>query len=120
MVAVMAKQNPVTIQGVAKRLTAVRKHIGLDRTPFAAWLGVNRTAYFNWEAGVKGNFPAEEAMARLCELVPSLTLDYIYRGKMSFLKDDLALRLAAFEAGDDPNTPGFDLDRYRGDVAARR
>jgi hypothetical protein len=92
----------------------------MEKTPFAAWLGVNRTKYANWEKPVSGNFPAEEDMARLCELVPSLTLDYIYRGRFGALNTNLALHLAALEAGDDPKTPGFDLTKYAGDVAVRR
>ena len=120
MTKVMERATPVTREGVARRLTAIRNHVGMKMTPFAAWLGVNRTKYANWENLETGNFPAEEDMARLCELIPSMTLDYIYRGKFGSLQTDLALRLAAWEHDDDPTTPGFDLSKYSAYVFMRR
>lgn len=117
---IMDRHAIMTRENVARRLRAIREHMRMERTPFAAWLGVNRTQYANWEGGESGNFPAEEAMARLCELIPSLTLDYIYRGKFAMLSSDLTLHLAAREEGSDPTTPGFNFTRAAAIVAARR
>jgi DNA-binding transcriptional regulator YiaG len=116
---VIERQTAMSRDGISRRLRAIREHMRMERTPFAEWLGVSRTKYANWEADDYGNFPAEEAMIRLCELIPSLTLDYIYRGKFAMLSSDLALHLAAREERNDPTTPGFDFTRASAIVAAR-
>lgn len=120
MLRTIDRNTPVTREGVARRLAAIRNHMGMEKPAFAAWLGVNRTKYANWENTESGNFPASEDMARLCDMIPSMTLDYIYRGRFGSLQTDLALKLAAWENDDDPTTPGFDLTKYSAYVFARR
>ncbi|WP_203070682.1 hypothetical protein [Falsiroseomonas ponticola] len=91
--------------------------MGYPKAPeFAALLGVGRTRYLNWEnEGPSGNYPAEEAMAYLCDLLPGLTMDYIYRGVLDAVPTRLGIRLTAREQGLDP-----DAARASGAVAAAR
>jgi DNA-binding XRE family transcriptional regulator len=93
---------------LVRRLRAVRMEMGLQPSQLAARLAVGRTTYLGWEAEAprKPNFPAEEAMMTLCDIVPGLTLDYLYRGKLGTLPLPLTLRLVSRELGLDPNQPG--------------
>ncbi len=106
---------------VARRLRAVRAELGLSPAQMAERLGVGRTTYYNWEAEnpAKPNFPAEEAMAELCDLLPGLTLDYIYRGRMDAVPTSLAIRLTARELGQDPDAKDFRPEQVGAAVAAR-
>lgn len=79
--------------------------MGYPKAPeFAALLGVGRTRYLYWENdGPSGNYPAEETMAHLCDLLPGLTMDYIYRGVLDAVPTKLGIRLTAREQGLDPD-----------------
>lgn len=93
------------IDHIARRLRAIRAETGKTVPELAETIGANKSAYYTWERGSaasKPNFPAEEAMATLCDLLPGLTLDYIYRGKLHTMPANLAIRLVAREAGLDP------------------
>jgi len=62
---------------VAHRLTQLREGLGLNQTEIAAKLGISKTRWNNWEAGVRLIEPREAIeLAVLC----GTTLDYIYRG----------------------------------------
>ncbi|WP_372617874.1 helix-turn-helix domain-containing protein [Falsiroseomonas sp.] len=101
---------------IARRLRAVRAELGLTKPQMAEALSVGRGAYYVWEQGSsakKPNFPAEEAMVELCEQLPGLTLDYVYRGRLQTLPIMLGVRLLAREAGKDPDEPGFDHTEAR-------
>lgn len=102
----MAKLNR---DAVSLRVRAVREELRLTPTDFAKRLGVGRTAYANWEAinPKKPNFPSQEGIATMCELMPGLTMDYIYLGNAGKLPLNLAIRLLAREKGIDPDRPGF-------------
>ncbi len=110
-----------TQSAVAKRLRAVRRYLGKESiTEMASWLSVPRTRYANWEnEGGSGNFPAEEAIADLCDRVPGLTMDYIYRGRLDGMPLALAINLTAWEMGADPSAPDFDLAPVTAAVMAR-
>ena len=103
---------------VAARLTAVRAHVGKNVTEMAAWLDVPRSRYSNWEHE-GGNFPAEETIAALCDQVPGLTMDYIYRGRLDGMPIALAIQLTARELGEDPSAPGYDPARAAALAMAR-
>jgi DNA-binding XRE family transcriptional regulator len=93
---------------LVRRLKAVRAEMGLQPSELAARLAVPRTTYLGWETEnpKKPNFPSEEAMMNLCDVVPGLTLDYLYRGKLATLPLGLAIRLTSREMGLDPDSPG--------------
>ena len=42
----------------------------------------------------------------LCDILPGLTMDYLYRGRLDGLPMQLAIRLASREMGIDPDAPG--------------
>lgn len=102
----MAKLNR---DDVARRVRAVRDEYGATATAFAARIGVERTAFANWEAvnPKKPNFPPPAGVAAMCEAVPGLTMDYIYMGDAGKLPLTLAIRLLARERGIDPDRPDF-------------
>jgi len=106
---------------VVRRLRAIRAELGLSPPQLAERLGVPRTTYYNWEAEnpAKPNFPSEEAMAELCDLLPGLTMDYIYRGRLESMKASLAIRLTAREMGEDPDARDFRPERAGAAVAAK-
>jgi len=81
---------------VSRRLRAIREELGLTKGAMAVRLGVGRTRYLHWESlAPSGNFPAIESMISLCEFLPGLTMDFIYRGKLDAVPYALALRLNA-------------------------
>jgi DNA-binding XRE family transcriptional regulator len=91
---------------IAKRLQAVRLELGLSKRALADRLGISRTRYLHWETSAKSaNFPAEESMIELCEMLPGLTMDFIYRGVLDAVPHALAIRLSAFMEDIDPDTP---------------
>ena len=85
---------------IARRLIAIRDEMGTTNSELARRLGVTRTRYLHWITPAESaNFPAEESMAALCDLLPGLTLDFIYRGKLDALPYALAMRLQAHMEG---------------------
>ncbi len=89
---------------VARRLIAVRDELGVKNAPLAEMLGVPRTRFLHWiSASKSANFPAEEAMIMLCDLLPGLTMDFIYRGKIDAIPYALAIRLQARMQGRNPD-----------------
>jgi transcriptional regulator with XRE-family HTH domain len=102
-------------QAVAVRLAAIMRELGKNRRDMAEFLGVGESRLGNWlGTGEKANMPSEAAMARLCEQVPALTMDYIYLGRLDAVPYSAAIRLKARELGLDPDAPDLDL----GPVAA--
>ena len=94
----------ITQADIARRLQAVRDEIGANNTDLARRLGVARTRFLHWISDSESaNFPAEEAMVALCDLVPGLTLDFIYRGKLDAVPHALAIRLQARVEGVNPD-----------------
>lgn len=95
---------------VAVRLAAIMKELGKSRREMAEFLDVGESRLGNWlGSGEKSNMPSEAAMARLCEKVPLLTMDYIYLGRLDAVPYAAAIRLKARELGLDPDAPDLDL-----------
>ncbi len=91
-----AKVRTITQAEIARRLIAIRDEIGVTNSELARRLGVARTRFLHWISPAEtANFPAEESMAALCDMLPGLTLDFIYRGKLDAVPYALALRLKA-------------------------
>jgi transcriptional regulator with XRE-family HTH domain len=95
----------VTQPAIARRLRAICAEMGVEATQLAKRLGYGRTRVANWLREDTGNMPAEEAMAALCDMMPGLTLDYIYRGSLDHVPHALAIRLTAWETGLNPDQP---------------
>ena len=90
------KSRKIIQAEVARRLIAIRDEMGVSNSELARRLGVARTRYLHWiSPSETANFPAEESMAALCDMLPGLTLDFIYRGKLDAVPHALALRLKA-------------------------
>ena len=96
----MVNAQKIARAEIARRLIAIRDEIGISNSELARRLGVTRTRYLHWISPTEsGNFPAEESMATLCDMLPGLTLDFIYRGKLDALPYALAIRLQAHLEG---------------------
>jgi transcriptional regulator with XRE-family HTH domain len=105
---------------IARRLKAARVEMRHHPRVLAELLGTARSTYLGWEAGSrakKPNFPSEEAMIRLCEIMPGLTLDYLYRGRLDTMRTGLAIRLLAREMGLDPDAADFNPAAVAGALA---
>ncbi|MFK4047265.1 helix-turn-helix domain-containing protein [Roseomonas mucosa] len=89
---------------IARRIRAVMAELDMSRRDLAKALGVGENSLGNWLSdGKKASKPAEEAMIRLCEMLPGLTMDYLYRGKLDFVPMALAIRLKGWEQGEVPD-----------------
>lgn len=98
-------------QAVAARLAAIMKELGKKRREMADFLDVSESRLGNWlGSGEKANMPHEAAMVLLCDKVPFLTMDYIYRGRLDCVPYAFAIRLKARELGLDPDQPDIDLE----------
>jgi DNA-binding XRE family transcriptional regulator len=107
----MRAMTRLTFDDVARRLRAVRDELHLTPPAMAEAIHAGRAAYYTWEKGsaaAKPNLPNEQAMVNLCELLPGLTMDYLYRGRYDTLDTRLRIRLMAREMGMDPDAAGFD------------
>lgn len=82
---------------VGARLALLRRIANKRQEDFAAAAGLSRTAYNQYETGAK--MPSVEAATRLCETY-DLTLDYIYHGDMSGLRQRTIEAINALQAVD--------------------
>jgi transcriptional regulator with XRE-family HTH domain len=82
---------------VGKRLKAVRLASGIERKEFVTRLGIGFADWNNYE-DARMLVPPLSA-GKLVELVPGLTLDYIYLGRTNGLDADLHRKLIEAEAG---------------------
>lgn len=104
-------------QAVAKRLIAIMAELKKNKRQMCDFLGVSEGRFGNWIGrGEKANMPAEEYMARLCEKIPYLTMDYIYLGRLDAVTTSLAIRLKAREMGLDPDQADFPQERVLQEV----
>jgi transcriptional regulator with XRE-family HTH domain len=82
---------------VGKRLKAIRLASGIERKEFVTRLGIGFADWNNYEDARMLLAPL--SAAKLVDLLPGLTLDWIYLGRSSGLDADLHRRLAAAEDG---------------------
>jgi transcriptional regulator with XRE-family HTH domain len=82
---------------VGKRLKAVRLASGIERKEFVTRLGIGFADWNNYE-DARMLVPPLSA-GKLVELVPGLTLDYVYLGRTNGLDADLHRKLIEAEAG---------------------
>lgn len=72
---------------IGKRLKAIREHFSdLKQNEWAVKNGFGVTQYNNWETGIR-RITVDEA-ERLCDRY-ALTLDFIYRGRVHGLPENL-------------------------------
>ncbi len=90
----MAKAGiPPEYADIGLRLAAIRKSESkLSQKDWAVKHGFNQTQYNNWEKGTR-RIPVDDAQ-RLCDLY-SLSLDFVYRGKLNGLSDSLRNELSS-------------------------
>ena len=89
--------TPVDKNVVGKRLKVIRTVSGIERKEFITRLGVGFADWNNYE-DARMLVPPLSA-GKLVELVPGLTLDYIYLGRTNGLDPDLHGKLVAAAAG---------------------
>jgi transcriptional regulator with XRE-family HTH domain len=97
----MAKDlmTEISNERVAQRLAIVRRIAGTTQEEFATKAGLTRAAYNRWETA--NNPLSIEAATRLC-VTYDLTLDYIFHGDTSGLRDRLSKAIYALK---DATTP---------------
>jgi transcriptional regulator with XRE-family HTH domain len=82
---------------VGRRLKAIRLTSGIERKEFVTRLGIGFADWNNYEDARMLLAPL--SAAKLVDLLPGLTLDWIYLGRSNGLDADLHRRLAAAEEG---------------------
>lgn len=83
-------EKPDAMRVIGRRLRATREALGLTQEQLAQSIGVQRTAYRNWEIGER--MPDPLAMTRLAERYGA-TLDWIYRGVIAGMAHSLAIKI---------------------------
>lgn len=82
-----------------KRLRAIQRYLKLDTVDdFGEAVRAERSAASNWLNGY--NFPRVPSMALVMELIPGITLDWIYLGVADAMPLGLAIKLQALEEGE--------------------
>lgn len=84
------KSSPQSVEAVAERLRWTRAALNLTAAEFCRRADIRQNAYANWEA--LRSRPDLESALRLCTAF-GLTLDWIYRGEPSGLRQDFAAKL---------------------------
>jgi transcriptional regulator with XRE-family HTH domain len=76
---------------IGERLKATRKALGFNATVFSRSAGIAQNAYSQYESGVR-RLTLVQAL-KLCNK-HGLTLDWLYRGDLSGLPQQLVLKLS--------------------------
>ncbi|WP_320176654.1 helix-turn-helix transcriptional regulator [Roseovarius pacificus] len=83
----MDRHSPFHPTAVGRRLIALREHYGKTRADFAASVQIDATSYGKIEKGTK---PLKADMAfRIAERW-GVSMDFLYRGRLTELPSDLA------------------------------
>lgn len=82
------------LKDLGKRLRWAREIIADNQVHMCGLMGGIETSTWNrWERGHR--YPDPVAMVRLCDHF-GLTMDYLYRGDLRGVREDVAFRLAAY------------------------
>jgi transcriptional regulator with XRE-family HTH domain len=92
------------MRDVARRLGIIREELGLSQDEMGEYLDIGRGRWLNWERA--RHYPSPVIMVRLCEYT-GVTFDYIYRGVLAGVRQELSVRLAIREQGGNPDAPEF-------------
>ncbi|MDJ0631074.1 MAG: helix-turn-helix transcriptional regulator [Rhodobacter sp.] len=83
----MSQHSPFHPEAVGQRLQALRKHHGRTRAEFAVSVAIDQTSYGRIEKGLK---PLKADMAfRIAERW-GVSMDFLYRGRLTEVPPDLA------------------------------
>lgn len=77
---------------VGRRLEAIRNSTGLNIKDYVALMDIPYTRYINWETGARRLKP--EDAERFCDRF-SLSMDFIYRGKLDALPENVLKALSS-------------------------
>lgn len=80
-----------TFEEIGRRLTLVRRVLGLSQVQIAELMNLKNSRWNNWEMGVN-QIPPNEAL-KLKRMLPGLSTDWIYDGDSSRLSVDVAKQL---------------------------
>ncbi len=83
----MDKHSPFHPEAVGRRLTALREHHDKTRADFASSVGIDATSYGRIEKGLK---PLKADMAYRIAERWGVSMDYLYRGRLTELPESLA------------------------------
>lgn len=83
----MTAHSPFHPEAVGRRLTALRQHHGLTRSEFASTVQIDATSYGRIEKGLK---PLKADMAYRIAERWGVSMDFIYRGRLTELPHNLA------------------------------
>ncbi|WP_253949476.1 helix-turn-helix domain-containing protein [Mangrovicoccus sp. HB161399] len=89
-------QTRIDLNGVSRRLLAVRTTSGLPSGEFADSVGIDRSSYSKIEAGKK---PLNLEMGFRVSEKWGVSMDYLYRGLLRGLDPDIATSLRKIEQG---------------------
>jgi DNA-binding XRE family transcriptional regulator len=90
--------EPVSIEDIAARLAQLRESFPeMNQAAFASYLGMTAQAWNNYERGLRR--PDLATALKICQRVPGLTLDWIYRGEEGGLSARLLRQLSVGSTG---------------------
>jgi transcriptional regulator with XRE-family HTH domain len=99
LTAILAGMPEADEKLVGQRLRALQKYLKLETVrDFAERVKAERSAASNWLNGY--NFPRVSSMAVIMDLVPGITLDWIYLGIPDAVPMSLAITLTALVDGE--------------------
>ncbi|MEM6891855.1 MAG: helix-turn-helix transcriptional regulator [Pseudomonadota bacterium] len=88
----MSEKEKYQYREIGARLRAIRESTGMNTKEFAAFLELNYTRYVNWETGARRLLPDQAEI--FCDRF-SVTLDFIYRGKLAQLPENILKAVAS-------------------------
>ncbi|MEY8117627.1 helix-turn-helix domain-containing protein [Falsihalocynthiibacter sp. BN13B15] len=89
--------NPFHPVLVGERLAALRNHYKLNKADFADSVGIDRSSYTKIENGTK---PLKADMAYIIAEKWGISMDFIYRGRLTELPKNLADALTTIQRGE--------------------
>lgn len=83
----MDRNNPFHPEAVGRRCQALREHLDMTKAAFADSIKIDRTSYIRIERGEK---PLKADMAFKIAERWGVSMDFLYRGRLTELPDKLA------------------------------
>jgi transcriptional regulator with XRE-family HTH domain len=86
----MSKHSPFNPEAVGRRLEVLRLHHGMTKADFSNSVGIDATSYGKIEKGLK---PLKADMAYRVAERWGVTMDFLYRGRLTELPAKIADKL---------------------------